>query len=169
MLSLTSNNLPRRLLYTWIVVIVAVFGSFMSILGQKVINNVLPPLLSVFRTDLGSLQWVITAYTLTQSVTIFFAGRLGPKRFYIITLPLAFAAVLVAIIEGSLVDRYGSRAMLFPRLVLMGAALQKLSEGDDGCEVPLFVQLRPSLQTRWRRTPPAQGHLLCSPPASVLS
>lgn len=80
---LTTN----RLSYKWIVVIVVIFGSFMSILDQTVINNALPRLQSAFGADLGSLQWVLTAYTLTQGVvtptTAFFANRLGPKRFYV--------------------------------------------------------------------------------------
>src|SRR5215469_5162886 len=79
-----------RVPYKWIVLMVVVFGSFMSILDQTVINNALPRLLSAFQVDLGSVQWVITAYTLTQGVvtptTAFFANRLGTKRFYVLAL-----------------------------------------------------------------------------------
>src|SRR5215467_7359066 len=86
----TTGRQQGRLPYKWIVVIVVIFGSFMSILDQTVINNALPRLQSAFAADLGSLQWVITAYTLTQGVvtptTAFFANRLGTKRFYIIAL-----------------------------------------------------------------------------------
>lgn len=86
----TSNSQRGRLPYKWIVVIVVIFGSFMSILDQTVINNALPHLQHAFAADLSSLQWVITAYTLTQGVvtptTAFFANRLGPKRFYVISL-----------------------------------------------------------------------------------
>jgi DHA2 family multidrug resistance protein len=87
---LTSSSQSGRLPYKWIVVMVVIFGSFMSILDQTVINNALPRLQSAFATDLGTLQWVITAYTLTQGVvtptTAFFANRLGTKRFYVIAL-----------------------------------------------------------------------------------
>jgi DHA2 family multidrug resistance protein len=76
--------------YKWIVAIVVVFGSFMSILDQTVVNNALPHLLGAFSADLGRVQWVITAYTLTQGVvtptTAYFANRLGTKRFYVIAL-----------------------------------------------------------------------------------
>jgi EmrB/QacA subfamily drug resistance transporter len=86
----TSKSQYGRLPYKWVVVIVVIFGSFMSILDQTVINNALPHLQRAFATDLGTLQWVITAYTLTQGVvtptTAFFANRLGPKRFYMISL-----------------------------------------------------------------------------------
>lgn len=87
-----QSSIISRLPYKWIVVIVVIFGSFMSILDQTVINNALPRLQSVFGADLTSLQWVLTAYTLTQGVvtptTAFFANRLGPKRFFVIALLL---------------------------------------------------------------------------------
>src|SRR5215469_11856244 len=89
--SITSRK-PGRLSYKWIVVMVVIFGSFMSILDQTVVNNALPHLQSAFRVNLNTLQWVLTAYTLTQGVitptTAFFANRLGPKRFYVIALIL---------------------------------------------------------------------------------
>src|SRR5205823_6492346 len=82
----TTSRLP----YKWIVMMVVIFGSFMSILDQTVINKALPRLQNAFGSDLSSLQWVITAYTLTQGVvtptTAFFANRLGTKRFYVIAL-----------------------------------------------------------------------------------
>src|SRR5258708_3779165 len=90
--SATTGERTGRLAYKWIVVIVVIFGSFMSILDQTVINNALPRLQSVFSVDFNSLQWVITAYTLTQGVvtptTAFFANRLGSKRFYVLSLLL---------------------------------------------------------------------------------
>ena len=86
----TASRKSGRLSYKWIVMMVVIFGSFMSILDQTVMNNALPRLQSAFTVDLGSLQWVITAYTLTQGVitptTAFFANRLGTKRFYVIAL-----------------------------------------------------------------------------------
>jgi DHA2 family multidrug resistance protein len=88
----STSSKSGRLPYKWIVVMVVIFGSFMSILDQTVINNALPRLQSAFTADLGSLQWVITAYTLTQGIvtptTAFFANRLGIKRFYMISLAL---------------------------------------------------------------------------------
>src|SRR5260370_3564255 len=88
----STSSQGGRVPYKWVVLMVVIFGSFMSILDQTVINNALPRLLSGFSVDLGSLQWVITAYTLTQGVvtptTAFFANRLGTKRFYIIALVL---------------------------------------------------------------------------------
>jgi D-arabinose 1-dehydrogenase-like Zn-dependent alcohol dehydrogenase len=59
MLFSTSSRKSGRVPYKWIVMMVVIFGSFMSILDQSVMNNALPSLQSAFATDLGSLQWVI--------------------------------------------------------------------------------------------------------------
>src|SRR5260370_3105821 len=92
MQSATTGEHSGRLAYKWIVVIVVIFGSFMSILDQTVINNALPRLQEAFAVDFNSLQLVITAYTLTQGVvtptTAFFAHRLGSNRFYVLSLLL---------------------------------------------------------------------------------
>src|SRR5260370_23927713 len=91
-MQLSTRNPSRRLPYKWIVVIVVTFGAFMSTLDVTVINNALPSLQHAFATDLNSLQWIVTAYTLTQGVvtptTAFFANPLSTKRFYLIALAL---------------------------------------------------------------------------------
>ena len=123
--SSTISSQSGRLAYKWIVVIVVIFGSFMSILDQTVVNNALPRLQSVFAVDFNSLQWVITAYTLTQGVitptTAFFANRMGTKRFYVISLILftlgsalcGFAWNLPALIVFRVIQAIGG-ATLFP-------------------------------------------------------
>lgn len=86
----STHRQDGRVPYKWIVIMVVIFGSFMSVLDQMVVNNALPSLQHAFSADLGSLQWVITAYTLTQGVitptTAWVANRLGIKRFYVIAL-----------------------------------------------------------------------------------
>src|SRR5215467_11191976 len=83
---------PRgaRLSYKWTVTLVVIFGAFMSILDQTIVNIALPRLQYAFGADLSGVQWVLTAYILTQGVvtptTPFFANRLGIKRFYVLAL-----------------------------------------------------------------------------------
>lgn len=81
-----SGGLP----YKWIVAMVVVFGVFMSILDQTIVNIAIPRLQTAFGADIHSVQWVLTAYILTQGVVTptagFFADLLGTKRFYIISL-----------------------------------------------------------------------------------
>ncbi len=81
-----------RLDYKWIVAIVVIFGAFMSILDQTIVNIAIPRLQNAFGADLNSVQWVLTAYILTQGVvtptTSFFADLLGTRRFYVIALTI---------------------------------------------------------------------------------
>src|SRR5438477_233001 len=83
---------PRRtgLEYKWVVAFVVVIGVFMSILDQTIVNIAIPRLQTAFGADIHSVQWVLTAYILTQGVmtptAAFFADTLGTKRFYIISL-----------------------------------------------------------------------------------
>ncbi len=69
---------------------VVIFGVFMSILDQTIVNIAIPRLQSAFGADIHSVQWVLTAYILAQGVATpaaaFFADTLGIKRFYIISL-----------------------------------------------------------------------------------
>jgi len=96
-----SGGLP----YKWIVAIVAVFGAFMSVLDQTIVNIAIPRFQSAFGADLNSVQWVLTAYILTQGVvtptTAFFADRLGTKRFYLIALVIFTVARPCVVLRGA--------------------------------------------------------------------
>ena len=78
------------LAYKWVILIVIIFGLFMTILDSTIVNIAIPRLQNAFGADLNSVQWVITVYTLAQGVatplTAFFVGRVGTKRFYILSL-----------------------------------------------------------------------------------
>ncbi|MFL5663043.1 MAG: DHA2 family efflux MFS transporter permease subunit [Ktedonobacteraceae bacterium] len=84
-----------RMGYKWIVASVVIIGVFMSILDQTIVNIAIPRLQATFGADIHSVQWVLTAYILTQGVVTptaaYFSDRLGIKRFYIISL-IAFTA-----------------------------------------------------------------------------
>lgn len=83
---------PRegRLAYKWVVAFIVVIGVFMSILDQTIVNIAIPRLQTAFGADIHSVQWVLTAYILTQGVVTptaaYFADKFGTKRFYIISL-----------------------------------------------------------------------------------
>ncbi|MFL5625922.1 MAG: MDR family MFS transporter [Ktedonobacteraceae bacterium] len=80
----------RGLEYKWIVASVVILGVFMSILDQTIVNIAIPRLQATFGADIHSVQWVLTAYILTQGVVTptaaYFSDRFGIKRFYIISL-----------------------------------------------------------------------------------
>ncbi|GLV55387.1 MFS transporter [Dictyobacter sp. S3.2.2.5] len=87
----TRSSVARpRLPYKWIVILVVVFGAFMTILDQTIVNIALPRLQTAFHAPLNVVQGSITAYILTQGVmtptTAFFVDRLGGKRFYLLAL-----------------------------------------------------------------------------------
>src|SRR5215510_11234501 len=73
--------------YKWMVVIVVVFGVFMSVLDSTVVNIALSKLQAVFGASLTSIQWISTGYTLALTVSIptlgYLADRFGPKRIYL--------------------------------------------------------------------------------------
>ena len=85
-----------RFAYKWVVTLVVIFGAFMSILDQTIVNIAIPRLQTAFSANLNGVQWVLTAYVLTQGVvtptTAFFADRFGTKRFYIIALTIFTAS-----------------------------------------------------------------------------
>src|ERR1700719_1014516 len=88
--STSAVQRDSRFAYKWIVTMVVIFGAFMSILDQTIVNIAIPRLQTALSANLNGVQWVLTAYILTQGIitptTAFFADRLGTKRFYIIAL-----------------------------------------------------------------------------------
>ena len=72
--------------------IAIIMGTFMVILDSTVVNVALPTLGRVLNSDLGLLQWVITAYMLAQAAVIPLSGwlsdRFGAKRVYLTSLVL---------------------------------------------------------------------------------
>src|SRR5262249_54035735 len=106
------------------------FGAFMSILDQTIVNIAIPRLESAFATDLNGVQWVLTAYILTQGVVTptaaYLADRLGTKRAYSAALALftlgsalcGLAWSLPALIFFRVLQGIGG-ASLFPLAVTM--------------------------------------------------
>jgi EmrB/QacA subfamily drug resistance transporter len=90
----STSDVPgsSRFAYKWVVTLVVIFGAFMSILDQTIVNIAIPRLQMAFNANLNGVQWVLTAYILTQGVvtptTAFFADRFGTKRFYILALAI---------------------------------------------------------------------------------
>src|SRR5260370_28558729 len=90
--SVQTNPRSGGLEYKWLVMIVIVFGLFMSVLDATVVNIAIPRLQADFGAPLSSVQWVATGYTLAQGVatplTPFLSERLGLKRLYLLAVAL---------------------------------------------------------------------------------
>ncbi|UQZ86447.1 putative transport protein HsrA [Paenibacillus konkukensis] len=69
-----------------------VLGMFMVILDTTAVNVAIPGLLDYFDTEVSTMQWAITGYTLALSAVIPLAGwmtdRFGAKRIFLITIGL---------------------------------------------------------------------------------
>src|SRR3954462_2049329 len=87
-----SPRLDRRLLAISSVV---VLGAIMSILDTTVVNVAINTLARDFNTELSTIQWIVTGYTLALAtvipVTGWAADRFGTKRLYMISIGLFIA------------------------------------------------------------------------------
>lgn len=64
----------------------------MAILDSTIVNVALVPMSKAFKTDLSTIQWVVTGYFLAQATIIpvsgYFSNRFGMKRLFMICLAL---------------------------------------------------------------------------------
>src|SRR5262245_51395956 len=64
---------PRR----WFAASVAIVSVAIPVLDNSILNLAVPTILREFDTQLASLQWVITGYSLTFATLLIIGGRLG--------------------------------------------------------------------------------------------
>src|SRR6266581_3279128 len=145
----------RGLQYKWIVATVVILGVFMSILDQTIVNIAIPRLQTAFGADIHSVQWVLTAYILTQGVVTptaaYFSDTFGIKRFYIFCLA-AF------IISSALCGIAWSLPVLILFRILQGAggaALLPLSLPLSSCENTVQRGARVSISSAFSLLPSA--------------
>ena len=85
----SNEGLDRRLLA---IASVVVLGAIMSILDTTVVNVAINTLSRDFETDLATIQWIVTGYTLALAtvipVTGWAADRFGTKRLYLLAIAL---------------------------------------------------------------------------------
>ncbi|MDQ3931061.1 MAG: multidrug efflux MFS transporter [Chloroflexota bacterium] len=76
----------------YIVAFTAALGLVMAVLDNTIVNVALVPMAEAFKTDLNTIQWVVTGYFLAQAAVIaisgYFSTRFGIKRLFIICLAL---------------------------------------------------------------------------------
>jgi EmrB/QacA subfamily drug resistance transporter len=64
----------------WLVLLTVGVGTFMSALDGSVVNAILPVIQAYFKTDVATVQWVVTIYLLMVSGLLLTFGRLGDLR-----------------------------------------------------------------------------------------
>src|SRR6478609_3929621 len=97
-----SAGLDRRLMAISSVV---VLGAIMSILDTTVVNVAINTLARDFNTELSTIQWIVTGYTLALATVIPLTGwaadRFGTKRLYMLSIGLFLVGSLLSGIAWS--------------------------------------------------------------------
>lgn len=74
----------------WPALIAVIFGAFMAILSNTLINVAIPSLMSNFNTSLDTVEWVLTGFMLAGGTIIPITGFLGDrfsyKRVYLVSI-----------------------------------------------------------------------------------
>lgn len=64
-----------------------ILGVFMAVLDSSVVNVAIPKMMAVYATDQNTIEWVITAYSLTVGmftpISGYLGDRFGAKRMYV--------------------------------------------------------------------------------------
>jgi EmrB/QacA subfamily drug resistance transporter len=107
--------------------LVIILGVFMAVLDTSIVNVAIPKMMNVFGVNQDSIQWVVTAYTLTVGsiipVTGYLGERFGYKRIFMIAL------VIFTIGSGLCGAAWSNSTMIFFRIVqaIGGGALMPIS------------------------------------------
>jgi MFS family permease len=128
---------PRRF-GAALVVIVSVL---IPVLDNTVLNVAIPTILHDFHTELPSLQWVVTGYSLTFATLLIIGGRLGDmfghRRMFIVGVAIFGAGSLLAALSTSvptlflgeaLIEGIGASLMIPATLSILSTTFRKPSE-----------------------------------------
>ncbi|MFZ5645107.1 MAG: DHA2 family efflux MFS transporter permease subunit [Bacillota bacterium] len=77
---MNTGELQDRI--NWPATSVIIMGTFLQGLTGNIVNVAISKLMAVFGTNANDIQWVLTAYMLTQGIVIALAGYLGDKFGY---------------------------------------------------------------------------------------
>ncbi|HEX2064632.1 MAG TPA: MFS transporter, partial [Acidimicrobiales bacterium] len=106
----------------WWVLGAMVFGLFMPMLDNQVVNVALPTIRRDLDASVASLQWIVDAYILTFAAAMLTGGAIGDlygrKRFFMLGLVVFTGASLLCGLSGST-----SQLIAFRALQGLGAAL----------------------------------------------
>src|SRR5689334_3890347 len=63
----------------WLSLIAIVTGTFVAVLNSSLMNVAMNKFVAVFGSDLATMQWIITGYTLASAMVIPMSGYLGAR------------------------------------------------------------------------------------------
>jgi len=116
---MNTGDLQDRI--NWSATSVIIIGTFLQGLTGNIVNVAISKLMAVFGTNANDIQWVLTAYMLTQGIVIALAGYLGDKFGYKRT----FVFALIVFTLGSLLC---GTSFTFSMLII-GRVLQGIGAG----------------------------------------
>lgn len=101
--------------FKWSSIIVIVIGTFMAILNNSIVNVALPKMMLIFNCGQDSIQWVLTAYTMTLGVVMPISGYLGDTFGY----KRVYSLALVLFTLGSIISglSWGVNSLVAARII----------------------------------------------------
>ena len=129
---------PRR----WFAASVAIVSVAIPVLDNTVLNLAVPTILREFHTQLSSLQWVITGYSLTFATLLIIGGRLGDifghRRMFVIGASIFGVGSFLASISTSVPTLFVGEALIegIGASMMIPATLSILSTTFKGAERP---------------------------------
>ncbi len=111
-----------RIPYKYAVAMTSALGLFMAVLDNTIVNVSLTAMQRSLNTDISTIQWVVTAYFLTQAAVIpvagYFSNRLGLKRVFIFALAVfTVGSLLCGLSPEFSSDRGGDTLLIVFRVV----------------------------------------------------
>ena len=99
----------------WLVLVAMVFGLFMPMLDNLVVNVALPTIQRSLGSDISGLQWIIDAYTLTFAAFMLTGGALGDlfgrKKFFMAGLGVFILGSLLCALSANIEQLIAFRAL----------------------------------------------------------
>ncbi len=127
---------PRR----WFAAAVVIMSVAIPVLDNTVLNVAIPTILREFHTELPSLQWVITGYSLTFATLLIIGGRLGDmyghRRMFMVGAAIFGVGSFVASVSHSVPTLVVGEAIIegIGASLLIPATLSILSTTFEGQE-----------------------------------
>jgi EmrB/QacA subfamily drug resistance transporter len=127
---------PRR----WLAAAVVIVSVAIPVLDNTILNVAIPTILREFHTDLPSLQWVITGYSLTFATLLIIGGRLGDmyghRRMFMVGAAIFGVGSLLASVSHSVPMLVLGEAIIegIGASLLIPATLSILSTTFEGAE-----------------------------------
>jgi EmrB/QacA subfamily drug resistance transporter len=127
---------PRR----WLAASIAIVSVAIPVLDNTILNLAVPTILREFHTQLSSLQWVITGYSLTFATLLIIGGRLGDifghRRMFVLGATIFGVGSLLASVANSVPQLFVGEALIegIGASMMIPATLSILSTTFTGAE-----------------------------------